>query len=116
MKKFYFLFVLLFGLSIMTSCEKDEEVEKTEKTEKSEKSDEERFIGTWVGDEATIVFKKNGTGYWDDDEEREDFTWEINEKKQTLYIEYEDGYSFKVEYEFKSDKKLWVEGETYEKE
>ena len=126
MKKFYFFFVLLFGLTVMTSCEKDEEVEKTEKTEKTEKSDEERFIGTWNGEddeeEYTFVFKADGKGSltmeYDGGKDKEKIEWKINEKKQVLTIIYveagddEDDH----EYEFDDDETLWIDGILFEKQ
>ncbi len=126
MKKFYFFFVLLFGLTVMTSCEKDEEVEKTEKTEKTEKSDEERFIGTWNGEddeeEYTFVFKADGKGSltmeYDGGKDKEKIEWKINEKKQVLTIIYVEAGDDEEdhEYEFEDDETLWIDGILFEKQ
>ena len=124
MKKFYFFFVLLFGLTVMTSCEKDEEVEKTENATKT--TDKDRLVGTWNGEddeeEYTFVFKADGKGSltmeYDGGKDKEKIEWKINEKKQVLtiiYVEAEDDEE-DYEYEFEDDETLWIDGILFEKQ
>lgn len=106
MKKFYFFFVLLFGLTVMTSCEKDEEVEKTEETEKTkdtEKTKTDPLVGTWIyknpaakEDEVMklkFVFNANGSGSvskWFKDGEYEIYRfkkWKLDDEILGLYFE-----------------------------
>ena len=120
MKKFYYLFVLLFGLSIMTSCEKENLEDDNKKTEKTSKTDEDRFIGTWIGEEDgeeyKFIFKSGGKGSYTEDGERFQIEWEINEKKQILTIYWvEDEDEDEIDYEFE-DGDLWLNGILFEKQ
>lgn len=114
MKKFYYFFVLLFGLTVMTSCEKDEP--------ETPKTDQERFVGTWVYQnpsassvddvkECTFTFNADGKGneVWIDGGNRRDsyriLEWSLFEDKGDKYLKYmdEDGDEWEYEYKFDGD-------------
>lgn len=109
MKKFYYLFVLLLGLTTMTSCE--EEVPMT---------DTERFVGTWLYEDPSasdsydlkqvkFVFNSNSKGSYTftyGDNTRTSYKinqWWVDEEDMFVEFVDEDGDRYKLDYEFDED-------------
>ena len=112
MKKFYYLFVLLFGLTVMTSCEKEEVL-----------TDTERLVGTWLYEDPSAVeaydlkqikftFNSNSKGtyvFTYGDNTRQSYKinqWWADEEEKFLEFVDEDGDRFGFDYEFDGDELL----------
>lgn len=110
MKKITFFLALLFGLTLMTSCSKDDD---------SETTDSDRFIGTWTYSNPSakesfeikqirFTFKKDKTGtfvflYGDNSRTSNEFEkWWVIEEEQILKFETAE-YIYSFDYEFDGD-------------
>lgn len=107
MKKITFFLALLFGLTLMTSCSKDDD---------SETTDSDRFIGTWTYSDPSakessevkqirFTFKKDKTGafvflYGDNSRANKEIErWWVIEEEQKLKFETVE-YIYTFAYEF----------------